>query len=71
MVLLPIVVFIFWLGVRPGLILDRIEASVEKVMAPMVHVDSPEHPNNENNHHARLEGDAASPVLVIRDTENQ
>ncbi len=70
-VLAPIVVFIFWLGVRPGLILDRIEASVEKVLAPLVQVDGHEQSHPANNHHARLEGDAASPVLVIRDTENQ
>jgi len=68
-VLAPIMVFIFWLGVQPGMILDRIEASIEKVMAPLA-VEAPQ--SHENNpHHARLEGDAASPVLVIRDTENK
>ncbi len=68
-VMAPIVVFIFWLGVQPSLILDRIEASIEKVMAPLaaeVH-----HPQDNNPHHARLEGSASSPVLVIRDTENK
>ncbi|MBU8870096.1 MAG: NADH-quinone oxidoreductase subunit M [Gemmatimonadales bacterium] len=34
-VLLPIVVFIFWLGVQPSLILNRVEASVERVLAPL------------------------------------
>ena len=68
-VLAPIVVFIFWLGVRPGLILDRMEASIEKVMAPLTSRIDPSF--EQNHHHARLEGDAASPVLVIRDTENQ
>jgi NADH-quinone oxidoreductase subunit M len=34
-VLLPIVVFIFWLGVRPGLVLDKLEASVDRVLAPV------------------------------------
>lgn len=68
-VLAPIVVFIFWLGVQPGLILDRIEASIEKVLAPLA-VEAPQ-THESNPHHARLEGDAASPVLVILDTENK
>jgi len=34
-VLVPLVVFMFWLGVKPGIILDRIEPSIERVMAPM------------------------------------
>ncbi|MBK7188181.1 MAG: NADH-quinone oxidoreductase subunit M [bacterium] len=34
-VLLPLVVFMFWLGVRPGLVLDRVEASVARVLAPL------------------------------------
>lgn len=68
-VLVPIVVFIFWLGVQPGMILDRIEASIEKVMAPL-NIESLQ-PQENNSHHARLEGDASSPVLVIRDTENK
>ncbi len=71
MVMVPIVVFIFWLGVQPGLILDRIEASIDKVLAPLVQLDTNDQFHKANNHHARLEGDAASPVLVIRDTENQ
>ena len=33
--LLPLVVFMFWLGVRPGLVLDRVEASVARVLAPL------------------------------------
>ncbi len=35
-VLLPVVVFIFWLGVRPGLVLDRLGPSIEGVLAPFV-----------------------------------
>jgi len=68
-VLAPIVVFIFWLGVQPSLILERIEPSIEKLMAPFA-LEAPQIHEN-NLHHARLEGDAASPVLVIRDTENK
>jgi NADH-quinone oxidoreductase subunit M len=34
-VLLPLVLFMFWLGVRPGLVLDRIETSVAHVLAPL------------------------------------
>jgi NADH-quinone oxidoreductase subunit M len=49
-VLLPIVIFIVWLGVRPGLVLDRMEASIDRVMAPVtqhyeraVHAQAPSH----------------------------
>ncbi|MCP4293080.1 MAG: NADH-quinone oxidoreductase subunit M [bacterium] len=69
-VLAPIVVFIFWLGVRPGLILDRIEASIEKVIAPLVQIHEP-HGAESNNHHALLEGEDSSAVFVIHDTENK
>ncbi len=34
-VLLPLVVFMFWLGVRPGLVLDRVEASITRVLEPL------------------------------------
>ena len=32
---MPIVIFIFWLGVRPGLVLDRLEPSIEKLLGPI------------------------------------
>jgi NADH-quinone oxidoreductase subunit M len=35
-VLIPIVVFIFWLGIRPSLVLDRLQPSIERVLAPWV-----------------------------------
>ena len=35
LVLLPIAIMIVWLGVRPGLVLDRVEASIERVMGPV------------------------------------
>jgi len=34
-VLLPLVVFMVWLGVRPGLVLDRVEASIARVLEPL------------------------------------
>lgn len=64
-VLIPIVVFMFWLGVQPGLILDRLELSIEKVMAPLQ--------IEQSGHHARQSDEAAgeTPAFVIRDTEGQ
>ncbi len=34
-VLVPLVVFMFWLGVGPGLVLDKIEPSLQRVLAPL------------------------------------
>ncbi len=34
--LVPLVVFMFWLGVGPGLVLDKIGPSLDRVMAPVV-----------------------------------
>jgi NADH-quinone oxidoreductase subunit M len=34
-VILPLVVFMFWLGVQPGLVLGRVEASIARVLAPL------------------------------------
>ena len=64
-VLLPIVVFMFWLGVQPGLVLDRLELSIEKVMAPLQ--------LEAVGHQARQAGESSAdtPVFVIRDTEGQ
>jgi len=36
LVLAPIILFAIWLGVRPGLVLDPMEASIERVMTPIV-----------------------------------
>ncbi len=61
-VLIPLVVFMFWLGVQPGLILDRIELSIEKVLAPL-ELDQGAH------HSLQLdETSTDSPVVMIRDT---
>jgi NADH-quinone oxidoreductase subunit M len=34
-VLTPLVVFMFWLGVAPGLVLDKMESSVDRVLQPV------------------------------------
>jgi NADH-quinone oxidoreductase subunit M len=63
-VLIPIVVFMFWLGVRPGLVLDRLELSIENVMAPLQ--------LEQVEHHTRLADDTTdNPLLVIGDPEGQ
>jgi NADH-quinone oxidoreductase subunit M len=36
LVLLPIAVFIIWLGVRPGFVLDRLQPSLERVLTPIL-----------------------------------
>jgi NADH-quinone oxidoreductase subunit M len=63
-VLVPIVVFIFWLGVQPGLVLDRLGPSIEKVLAPL-QLDGGGPQVRQSAH------DTDSPVFVIRDTEGQ
>jgi NADH-quinone oxidoreductase subunit M len=71
-VLLPIVIFMFWLGVRPGLVLDRVEASVAAVLAPLD--GGGRAPAEEPSHHARRAEPASetdTPGFVVRDTENQ
>ena len=71
-VLLPIVIFMFWLGVRPGLILDRIETSVATVLAPLN--GGALTPEEDPSHHvlrAEQESETDSPVFIVRDTENQ
>jgi len=69
-VLVPLVVFMFWLGVQPGLVLDRLELSIEKVMAPLALAPA--------DHHARQadirsadEKSAGTPIFVVRDREGQ
>jgi NADH-quinone oxidoreductase subunit M len=71
-VLLPIVIFMFWLGVRPGLILDKVEASIAAVLAPisgeMLEAES------ESPHHVRHVEPAAGPgpaAFIVRDTESE
>lgn len=64
LVLLPILVFIFWLGVQPGLVLDRLGPSIEHTLAPL-HLDG----TTANPDHAALAEHL--PVLVIPETEGQ
>jgi len=65
--------FIFWLGVRPGLILDRVEASVERILGPLTAEVAA--PGDEQPHHAGFEipadGDPAQQTFTVRDTESQ
>ena len=65
-VLVPLVVFMFWLGVRPGLVLDRVEASVARVLAP---VTAGAAPRADNPHHALGDGPAAAPTFVVHEGE--
>ena len=63
-VLAPLVVFMFWLGVRPGLILDKIEASVGEVLGPLterVAEPVPQHP-----HHALIDGETGQPATSLQ-----
>lgn len=71
-VLLPIVVFIFWLGVRPGLILDRVETSISAVMAPFG-TGMPAADGEDPHHVIYVEPESGQDpaVPVVGDTENQ
>jgi NADH-quinone oxidoreductase subunit M len=42
-VLVPLVIFMFWLGVRPGVILDRVEASIAHTLQPLNLTEAPAH----------------------------
>jgi len=49
LVLFPILLFIVWLGVRPGIVLDRLQPSLDRLLAPVtqqydpgVHADQTE-----------------------------
>jgi len=64
LVLIPLVVFMFWLGVQPGLMLDKLEPSLERVLAPL----NIEQVHNEARHSLAV---PAKPALVARDTEGQ
>jgi NADH-quinone oxidoreductase subunit M len=35
-VLLPVALFIIWLGIRPGLVLDRLQPALERLLTPLV-----------------------------------
>ena len=72
-VLLPLVVFMFWLGVRPGLVLDRLQPSIEHVMAPFY---GPVQPGpHVADQQARSEGafetDRLNTMFKFEDSENQ
>ena len=48
-VLVPLVVFMFWLGVGPGLVLNKIGPSLDRVLQPLA-LEQPAPPHVE--HHA-------------------
>ena len=64
-VLLPLVLFMFWLGVRPGLVLDRVGPSIERVLAPLG-VEAAPH-QGIDLHHAF--GDGHSPSQAVQEGE--
>ncbi|MCP4570729.1 MAG: NADH-quinone oxidoreductase subunit M [bacterium] len=66
-VLVPLVVFMFWLGVRPGLVLDKIEASIERTLAPVMAPAVDNHAPQGS--HALGDGADGGPVFVVRDPE--
>jgi NADH-quinone oxidoreductase subunit M len=71
-VLLPIVIFMFWLGVRPGLVLDRVETSIATVLAPLGGtMQAPEHETPHHVRGAQPESGQDQPVFVVREAENQ
>jgi len=69
-VLIPIVVFIFWLGVRPGLILDRVESSINQVLIPLVGEVKSEHDPHHSRSAAADQATANAPVFTVQDTES-
>ena len=63
-VLVPIVVFIFWLGVRPGLILDRVQPSIERVLGPLV--EEVAGPGAQHTEHALIDSETGRPITGMR-----
>jgi len=63
-IMVPIVVFIFWLGVQPGLILDKIETSIDQVLEPLN--ESLAQPEPQNPHHALIDMETDQPVTSMR-----
>ena len=50
LVLLPLIVFMFWLGVGPGLVLDKVEPSLARVLEPLAVEQTHDAP--QDAHHA-------------------
>ncbi len=69
-VLVPLLVFMFVLGVHPGMVLDRIEYSIEKVLAPLEGLT----PEVSALEHARqmteLPGSGQTLLLTFQDVED-
>jgi NADH-quinone oxidoreductase subunit M len=58
-VLVPLVIFMFWLGVGPGLVLDKVETSLDRVLAPVMALEQPA--THGHDHHA------STPIQVPAD----
>ncbi len=63
-VLVPIVVFMFWLGVRPGLVLDKVETSIEQVLAPLT--EELAEPAGGPVHHTLIDTETGQPITSMR-----
>jgi NADH-quinone oxidoreductase subunit M len=64
-VLVPLVIFMFWLGVGPGLVLDKVEASLDRVLAPVAALEQPATPGaDHHDHHASTEA-TTLPLMVV------
>ena len=70
-VLLPLIVFMFWLGVRPGLILDRVGRSIEQVVAPVTGTLSASLAESGTDGAPTDDRDTEPPRFVFRDGEGQ
>ncbi len=69
-VLIPIIVFIFWLGVRPGLILDRVESSINQVLMPLIGEVQPNHDSHHSQAVVSDQWSTNAPVFLVQDTES-
>jgi NADH-quinone oxidoreductase subunit M len=52
-VLVPLVIFMFWLGVGPGLVLDKVEPSLARVLEPLA-LERPAAPHGDEHHALEL-----------------
>jgi NADH:ubiquinone oxidoreductase subunit 4 (subunit M) len=59
LVLAPLVVFMFWLGVAPGLVLDKIGPSLDRVLEPVA-VHAAPAAGHHDDHALRLDENPAA-----------
>jgi NADH-quinone oxidoreductase subunit M len=66
-VLVPLVVFMFWLGVGPGLVLNKIGPSLDRVLQPLaLEQDAPPHVEPHALRLTELPVESAGSVEVVR-----